>query len=352
MSKVKPLHKGRGTRDNPATRFEVLSYRIELDDFEHEVAPKTQLLCDPSRTILSKNNSPDVGFAMSVNPYRGCEHGCIYCYARPTHEWLGFSAGLDFETRILVKQDAPRLLGQALASSTWQPQTLTLSGVTDPYQPAERQLQLTRGCLEMLVAWRNPVVIVTKNALVARDCDLLAQLAAVEAVAVFLSVTTLDLRLARVMEPRTSAPSKRLEAISRLAERGVPVGVMVAPIIPGLTDHEIPMILNAAAAAGARFAGHTIVRLPYGIGALFTEWLGIHYPERKRKILQRIRAVRHGKLNDARWHTRMRGEGVFAETIHRLFVVSASKAGLATHLPMLSTAAFRRAQPDGQLSLF
>src|SRR5713101_5248365 len=309
MLDKRPLLKGRGTSDNPSNRFEAISYSPDPEVWGQEGIPQpaTQLLRDPARTILSYNESPDVGFTVSLNPYRGCEHGCIYCYARPTHEWLGFSAGLDFETRILVKEEAPRLLQEALASPSWQPQVIALSGVTDPYQPVERQLRLTRRCLEVLAAWRNPVAVVTKNALVARDSDLFAELAQVNAAAVFISITTLDSQLARVMEPRASTPSRRLTAIDCLAQAGVPVGVMVAPVIPGLTDHEVSAILQAAAQAGAQFAGHTIVRLPHSVSDLFTQWLEAHYPERKNKVLNRIRALRLGTLNDPRWHTRMRG---------------------------------------------
>jgi DNA repair photolyase len=354
MSAKKFFRKGRGTADNPPNRFESIVYQPEpeIDDQEGTSLPTTRLFRDPSRTILAYNKSPDVGFTVSLNPYRGCEHGCVYCYARPTHEWLGFSAGLDFETRILVKEDAPRLLEKVLSSPNWQPQVIALSGVTDPYQPVERKLQLTRCCLAVLAAWRNPVAIVTKNALVTRDCDLLAELAQVNAAAVFISITTLDAQLARVMEPRASAPIRRLAAISSLAQAGIPVGVMVAPIIPGLTDHEIPAILSAAAQAGARFAGHTIVRLPYGVGDLFTQWLEDHYPERKNKVLNRIRAMRQRKLNESRWHIRMRGEGVFAESIHALFAVGCRQAGLSSSGAKLSTAAFRRLVEDTQLSLF
>ncbi len=351
----RPAYKGRGTPENPPNRFEPLSYHPDpdaLDAADDLPGPRTCLLRDPARTILAYNDSPDVGFTVSLNPYRGCEHGCIYCYARPTHEWLGFSAGLDFETQILVKEDAPRLLHDALASPKWHPQVIALSGVTDPYQPVERQLRLTRRCLEVLAAWRNPVAVVTKSALVMRDRDLLATLAQVNAVVVFLSITTLETRLARMMEPRASSPVRRLEAISTLAQAGVPVGVMVAPIIPGLTDHEMPAILKAAARAGARFAGHTIVRLPYGVGDLFTRWLATHYPHRKNKVLDRIRAIRQGELNDARWHSRMQGQGVFAAAIHTLFTLTCRKAGLATMSPQLSTAAFRCPPDTRQPSLF
>jgi DNA repair photolyase len=347
--------KGRGTSQNPPNRFESLSYHPDPESGEAAEdlpGPRTRLLRDPTRTIITTNESPDVGFTVSVNPYRGCEHGCTYCYARPTHEWLGFSAGLDFETQILVKEDAPRLLSEALASPKWQPQVIALSGVTDPYQPAERHLQLTRRCLEVLAAYRNPVAIVTKSALVTRDCDLLNQLAEVNAVAVFLSITTFDAQLARLMEPRASSPARRLEAICTLAHAGIPMGVMVAPIIPGLTDHEMPAILTTAAQAGARFAGHTIVRLPYSVSELFIQWLETHYPHRKDKVLNRIRAIRHGKLNEARWHLRMRGQGVFAESIHTLFTLACRKVGLVTTGPRLSTEAFRRPSETRQLSLF
>lgn len=347
--------KGRGAADNPPNRFERLSYVPDLDAIgsdEDSPSPRTTFLRDPSRTILSRNDSPDVGFTYSVNPYRGCENGCAYCYARPTHEWLGFSAGLDFETKILVKEQAPQLLRTALASPRWEPQVIAMSGVTDLYQPIERQLKLTRGCLEVFVAFRNPVAIVTKNALITRDCDLLTQLAHDNAVAVIISITTLDPQLARHMEPRASTPNKRLTAITALAQAGVPVGVNVAPIIPGLTDTEILAILKAAAQAGAQFASHTLVRLPYGVSDLFIRWLDTHYPERKNKVLGKIRAIRRGKLNDARWHHRMQGEGLFADAIHAMFALACRKAGFARKGPELSTAAFRRPGTGRQLGLF
>jgi len=347
--------RGRGVAENPPNRFERLVYEPApnaRDSDEELPAPRTTFLRDPSRTILSRNDSPDIGFTYSVNPYRGCEHGCIYCYSRPTHEWLGFSAGLDFETKILVKEQAPQLLRAALASPRWEPQVIAVSGVTDLYQPIERRLKLTRGCLEVLVEFRNPVAIVTKNALITRDCDLLTQLARDNAVAVIISITTLDPQLAQRLEPRASTPSKRLATINALAQAGVPVGVNVAPIIPGLTDTETPAILKAAAQAGAQFAGHAIVRLPYGVGELFIHWLDMHYPERKNKVLNKIRAMRQGKLNDARWHHRMKGEGLFAEATHAMFTLACRRAGLATHGPPLSAASFRRPGQTEQLSLF
>jgi DNA repair photolyase len=346
-----PIH-GRGAAANPPNRFELIQREPDPEAFDADAPnPSTSFLRDSSRTIIATNDSPDVGFDASINPYRGCEHGCIYCYARPTHEYLGFSAGLDFETKILVKEDAPALLRQELASKKWRPQVLAISGVTDPYQPIERRLKLTRRCLEVLVEFRNPVGIITKNHLVARDKDLLSELARLNAAAVFLSITTLDADLARTMEPRTSHPHGRLKAIKELVEAGVPCGVMVAPVIPGLTDHEIPGILKAAAQAGATFAGYTIVRLPNAVSPLFEAWLQQHYPDRKEKVLGRIREVRNGKLNDPRFLSRMRGEGIFAKLINELFTIACRNAGITKRGPNLSTKAFRN--PAGaQQSLF
>jgi DNA repair photolyase len=336
-----PIH-GRGAAANPPNRFELIQREPDPEAFDAGAPnPSTSYLRDSSRTIIATNDSPDVGFDASINPYRGCEHGCIYCYARPTHEFLGFSAGLDFETKILVKEDAPALLRKELASKKWRPQVLAMSGVTDPYQPIERRLKLTRQCLEVLVEFRNPVGIITKNHLVARDKDLIGDLARLNAAAVFLSITTLDAELARTMEPRTSQPQGRLNAITELVEAGVPCGVMVAPVVPGLTDHEIPKILEAAAKAGATFAGYTILRLPHAVSALFEAWLGQHYPEKKDKILSRIRAIRGGRLNEGRFMTRMRGEGIFAKLISELFALGCRNAGLTKRGQSLSTKSFR-----------
>jgi DNA repair photolyase len=347
--------KGRGASVNPTNRFERLSYESEnepCEDGDRDASsPGTVLFKDTSRSIIAYNDSPDVGFDASVNPYRGCEHGCVYCYARPTHEYLGFSSGLDFESKIMVKEDAPELLRRDLASPKWKPQVLALSGVTDPYQPVERRLGLTRRCLEVLAEFRNPVVIVTKNQLVTRDADLLAELARHKAAAVFVSVTSLDADLARRMEPRASTPERRLAAIGALSRQGIPAGVMVAPVIPALNDHEIPAIVEAAVGAGARYAGFVVVRLPYAVKELFDKWLEHHFPDKKEKVLNRIRAVRGGKLNDPNFETRMRGEGVFAEQIENLFRTSCKRHGIFGRRPDLSTAAFRRS--DGrQLSFF
>ncbi len=490
----------RGSTSNPPNRFEALRYVPSAAEAaaRAEANPETRLLADPSRTIVATNNSPDIGFDASVNPYRGCEHACAYClapetpvlfgdltwrplgearvgdvlvgfdeypargeqrklrparvqrvwasrkptlrlvtekaevvttaehrwlmgdgrwrrterlapgrallrlpaiatatagapaatsadwieavepgpvrdvvdiqtstrtffaaglathncYARPTHEYLGFSAGLDFETRILVKERAPELLRQRLAAKSWKPQVVALSGVTDPYQPAERRLELTRRCLAVLAEFRNPVCIVTKSFLVTRDADLLAELARFEAASVVLSITTLDPELQRRMEPYAAPPSKRLAAIERLAAAGVPVGVLVAPVIPGLTDHESPKILEAAAAAGARFAGRVVLRLPHGVAELFEAWLALHYPERRDKVMSRIRAIRGGHTYDARFGVRQRGTGFWADEMAALFDLARRRAGIAERGPTLSAAHFRRPkEPGAQLEL-
>ncbi len=333
----------RGASGNPANRFEAMHVELDPIDPTEEERPKiaTQFFRDDTKTIISRNNSPDVGFERSVNPYRGCEHGCAYCFARPTHEYLGFSAGLDFETRIMVKENAPELLETELSSPKWQPQTVVLSGVTDPYQPVERRLRITRRCLEVLAKFRNPVGIITKNRLVTRDIDVLRELADHEAVAVNVSVTTLDRNLQRILEPRTSPPQARLDAVAQLRAAGIPVGVMVAPIIPGLTDHEVPAILAACGEAGAQFAGHVVLRLPWAVAPLFERWLSEHFPARKEKVLGRLRDLHGGeKLYDARWGKRQTGEGIFAEQIESIFRVACRRAGIGER-PKLSTAAFR-----------
>src|SRR6059036_3868581 len=348
--------RGRGASWSPANRFERL--HVDLtdidvvdDDPDAQERPRraTQYFRDATKSIITRNTSPDVGFETSLNPYRGCEHGCIYCYARPTHEYLGFSAGLDFESKIMIKTNAPELLRVELESQRWEPQTLVLSGVTDPYQPVERKLQITRGCLDVLAQFRNPVAIITKNRLVTRDVDLLRELADCKAVAVNISVTSLDPNLQRVLEPRTSSPEARLDTIRQLRAAKIPVGVMVAPIIPGLTDHEGPKILEACAQAGAQFAGYTIIRLPWAVAPLFEHWLEEHFADHKDKVLGRIRHLRGDRLNSSKWHTRMTGEGIFAEQIASLFEVGCRRAGIGGR-PKLSTASFRRTSQ--QLALF
>ena len=343
--------KGRGATWNPQNRFETLEYVIdeEAERDENDHGPRTIYMRDPTRTIIATNDSPDVGFDASVNPYRGCEHGCIYCFARPTHEYLGFSAGLDFESKILVKEDAPALLREELNKKAWEPKVIAISGVTDPYQPVERKLGITRGCLEVLADFRNPVGVITKNALVARDADVLAELARFKAARVFLSITTLDADLARIMEPRTSTPENRLDAIRQLTAAGVPVGVMVAPVVPGITDHEMPKILAAAREAGAKWAGFVVLRLPWAVAPLFEKWLEEHFPDRKDKVLNRVRDLRGGKLYDAKWGLRGKGEGIFAEQIAALFEVACRKTGMNEEDDELSTEHFRRRSLQGAL---
>ena len=350
----KGVRSTRGTELSPTNRFERITLEPDPDsdlDPAEERPRATQYLRDLSVTVVSRNDSPDIPFRVSLNPYRGCEHGCAYCYARPTHEYLGFSAGLDFESRILVKERAPELLRDELASPKWEPQWMALSGVTDAYQPIERRLQLTRRCLEVLEAFRNPVGIVTKNALVARDVDILSRMAGYQAASVAVSVTTLDPDLRRVLEPRTSPIAARLEAIRILTDAGVPVGVMVAPIIPAVNDHEIPAVLAAAKAAGAVWAAFVMLRLPFGLKEIFTDWVERSFPDRREKILNQVLGMRSGRLNDPSFGTRMTGQGIQAEQIQQLFEVSRRKVGLAEHGPRLSAESFRR--PGGrQMDLF
>ena len=348
-------HPSRGAAGNPANRFHATQrvYDAEIADLDpaEEPSPRTQYLSDLSQSILSHNDSPDVGFTWSINPYRGCEHGCSYCYARPTHEYLGYGAGIDFESRILVKHHAAELLRAELSKPSWKPDVIFLSGVTDCYQPVERKLKITRSCLEVLAEFRNPIGIVTKNALVARDVDLLAELARHRAVTVFISLTSLDPELRRILEPRASPPTARLAAIRALANAGVPVGVLCAPMIPAINDHELPSLVKAAVDAGATFAGYTLLRLPLAVRPVFIEWLERHFPDRRDKVLNQLREFRDGQLNKSEFGQRMRGTGAAADRLSQLFKVAAQKHGIANKWPELSTAAFRRVQ-RGQQELF
>ena len=346
-----PTLRGRGVTPNPTNRFERLTMERDPSTVVEDPAPRTQFFKDSTRSIVAHNTSPDVGFDVSINPYRGCEHGCAYCYARPTHEYLGLSAGLDFESKIFIKQDAPELLRNTLSSPRWRPKLLALSGVTDPYQPIERTARVTRGCLEVLAEFRNPVMVITKNFLVTRDLDLLTDLASHQAAKVAISVTTLDPTLQRTLEPRTSSPTRRLEAIEQLTRAGVPVAVFLAPLIPGLNDHEIPSILMAAADRGAKEASCVPLRLPFGVKDLFLDWLERHVPDRKEKIVNRILAMRGGRLNDPKLVSRMKGQGPMAEQVMQLFHVARRKAGLDGPPAELSTAAFRRPGDVIQMTL-
>ncbi|MBL9134450.1 MAG: PA0069 family radical SAM protein [Verrucomicrobiales bacterium] len=344
----------RGTSLNPAGRFEVLNVEPDPDgdlDPAEQTAQRTQFLRDASVGVISRNNSPDIPFRVSLNPYRGCEHGCAYCYARPTHEYLGYSAGLDFESRIMVKERAAELLRDELSAPDWEPQWLALSGVTDPYQPVERKLGITRRCLEVLAELRHPVGIVTKNATVTRDIDLLGELARHRAVHVSISLTTLDPALRRIMEPRTSPPAARLAAIGKLAAAGIPTGVLTAPVIPGINDHELPQLLKAAREAGASYASYTLLRLPLGVKEIFVDWLVRNFPDRKDKVIHQLEAMRGGNLNDPRFGTRFRGEGGAAQRVSDLFRTVRRRLGLAESGPELAVDAFRR--PGGtQMRLF
>lgn len=355
-----PHPKGRGSSLQPPNRFETTHREANLDYYDRDpeaveqlLHPATEYLPDQSRSVISENDSPDVPFRYSLNPYRGCVHGCAYCYARPTHEYLGYNAGLDFETRIMVKEKAPHLFREFLSRDKWQPESITLSGVTDCYQPAERQYGLTRGCLE--VAWeaRQPIGIVTKNALVLRDKDILSAMAAVNLVHVNISITTLDRALARTMEPRTSGPEGRLRAVKELSEAGVPVRVLVAPVIPGLNDSEIPAILAEAKRAGARGAGYILVRLPWTVAPVFQEFLTRALPEKAQRIMVRIKATRSGNVNDPRFGSRMKGSGEIADQIGEMFRLFAHRYGLDGGLPKQDCTIFRTPLPrNGQLRLF
>lgn len=325
--------------------------RFEDWDPAEDHPTKTEFIEDHTVGIIAKNNSPDVGFERSINAYRGCEHGCAYCFARPFHEYLGMSAGLDFESKIMVKLSAPELLRAELLSPKWQPQLIAMSGVTDCYQPAERKFQLTRRCLEVLLDFRNPVGIITKNHLVTRDIDILQQLAAFNCVAVNISITTLDPALCAKMEPRASLPQFRLDAVRKLSEAGIPVGIMAAPMVPGLTDHEMPRIIQAAADAGAKFAGYIPMRLPFGVKEIFTHWLDRHFPGHKDKVLNRVRAIRGGKLNDPNFGSRLEGEGIFAKQMEKMFDVAIRRTGLATSSGGLTIQHFRRPGTATQLAL-
>ena len=348
MELLSKARTGRGAVRDLPNRFEKFSQDLDPDvvqtaaEDEPPPNPKTIFLEDQSETIITRNDSPDVGFSAGLNPYRGCEHGCAYCYARPYHEYLGFSAGLEFETKIMVKRRAAELLRRELSSRKYQPVVLAMSGVTDCYQPAERHFRITRSCLEVLAEFRNPVSIITKNFLVTRDLDVLKELAAYDAVHVFISITTLNADLAAKMEPRASRPAHRLRAVEMLAKAGVPVGVMVAPIVPGLNDREIPAVLEAAKAAGANEAGYTVLRLPHGVKDVFQEWLKLNFPEKLDRILGTVREVRGGKLNVSDFGTRMRGEGPYADQIHRMFHVFRERLGFGARMRELRAEHFQR----------
>ncbi|MBI3560563.1 MAG: PA0069 family radical SAM protein [Gammaproteobacteria bacterium] len=324
------FQQGRGALSNPECRYAEHS-RASYDDgwYPEEEIPalKTTLLVDATRSIISHNDSPDVPFSQSINPYRGCEHGCVYCFARPTHAYLGMSPGLDFETKILTKPNAAQLLEQELSKPGYRCQTIALGTNTDPYQPAERRQRITRSILAVLQRFQHPLAIVTKSALVERDIDILAAMAQQRLVQVMVSVTSLDRRLTRLLEPRAAAPQRRLQTIERLNAAGIPTGVLLAPIIPALNEPEIETILKACAQAGARSAGYVLLRLPLEVGALFEAWLAQHYPLKASHILSQVRAMHGGKLYDASFATRMTGTGSYADMLHRRFNLATQRLG-------------------------
>ncbi|HER35600.1 MAG TPA: PA0069 family radical SAM protein [Halothiobacillaceae bacterium] len=348
--------KGRGAVGNPTGRYEP-QVRLAIDDgwgLADESPPplRTALGVDSARKIISRNQSPDVPFDRSINPYKGCEHGCVYCFARPTHAYLGHSPGLDFESRLYWKPDAPELLARELADPKYRPATIALGANTDPYQPVEREKRLTRRILEVLAEFGHPVGIVTKSNLVLRDLDILAPMARLGIVRVAISLTTLDRSLARRMEPRAPTPARRLEAIRELARAGVPVTVLAAPLIPAINDHEIERILQAAAGAGAGAAGYVLLRLPLEIKDLFAEWLQAHFPDRAARVMKLVRETRDGALYQSEWRKRQTGTGVYAEQIARRFDIACRRHALDRGHPPLDETRFRRPpRPGDQLTL-
>ena len=355
MNMQKPLvYKGRGSISNAAGRFEKQSTVADDDgwgNLDADLPPlKTEVMLDNSRTIINYNDSPDIPFDRSINPYRGCEHGCIYCFARPSHTYLGLSAGLDFETRILIKPDAPQLLRQALSKRNYQCATLALGTNTDPYQPLERQHKIMRQILEVLLETRHPVSIVTKSALIERDLDLLSAMAAQGLVSVGVSITTLDNKLARSLEPRAAAPQRRLEVITSLRQAGIPTIVMVAPVIPALNDAELESIIKAAHSAGANTAAYIMLRLPLEVADLFAEWLRQHYPLKAEHVLNLIKECRGGKTYDSAFKQRMTGTGQYAELIAQRFRLICKRLELEVALPELRTDLFKKPAANGQMS--
>ncbi|AZV23851.1 MULTISPECIES: PA0069 family radical SAM protein [unclassified Mesorhizobium] len=348
--RVRPdRNRGRSAGINPSGRFEPVSRHVFDDGWNslEELPPfKTEVQVEKPRTIITRNESPDISFDRSINPYRGCEHGCVYCFARPTHAFMGLSPGLDFESKLFAKPDAARLLDKELSKDSYQPRTIAIGTNTDPYQPIEKQYRIMREILEVLEARGHPVGIVTKSALVTRDIDILSRMAERGLAKVALSVTTLDRMLARTMEPRASTPTKRLEAIRQLSDAGIPASVMVAPIIPGLTDPEMERILDSARAAGAREAGYVILRLPLEVSPIFKDWLLRHYPDRYRHVMSLVRSMRDGKDYDSEWGKRMKGAGPYAWQIGRRFEITAKRLGLNAERRTLRTDQFVAAGRD------
>ncbi|KAB2951497.1 MAG: PA0069 family radical SAM protein [Rhizobiaceae bacterium] len=343
--------RGRSAGINPSGRFEPVSRHVFDDGWNslEELPPfRTEVQVERPRTIITRNESPDISFDRSINPYRGCEHGCVYCFARPTHAYMGLSAGLDFEAKLFAKPDAAKLLDRELSKADYQPRTIAIGTNTDPYQPVEKTHRIMREILEVLEARNHPVGIVTKSALVMRDADILSRMAARGLAKVAFSVTTLDRTLARTMEPRAATPSRRLEAMRTMAEAGIPVSVMVAPIVPGLNDAEIERILDAAYAAGAREAGYIILRLPLEVSPIFKDWLLRHYPDRYRHVMSLVRSMRGGKDYDSEWGKRMKGSGPYAWQIGRRFEIAARRLGFNAERRQLRTDLFAAATKESE----
>ena len=347
--------RGRGATANPSGRYDAVAREHFSDGWAEEAPPplRTEVTVERARTIVTRNDSPDIGFDRSINPYRGCEHGCVYCFARPNHAYQGLSPGLDFETKLFVKPDAPELLARELSARGYRPRSIALGTATDPYQPIERQHRITRGVLEVLARFNHPVGIITKSALVTRDIDILAPMAGLGLTKVAISVTTLDPVLARRMEPRAPAPRRRLEAIRALAEAGIPVVVLVAPIVPGLNDHEMEAVLEAAHAAGAVEAGTVFLRLPHELKDLMRDWLAEHYPDRLRRVFSLVEGARDGEAYRAQFGTRMTGTGAYAALVQRRFEAACDRLGFPRPRRRLRTDLFRPPLPErGQLALF
>lgn len=347
--------KGRASTMNPVGRYEPISRHIFDDGWQtiDELPPfKTSVESENVKSVITKNSSPDISFDQSINPYRGCEHGCIYCFARPTHSYMGLSAGLDFEVKLFAKPGAAKLLEKELSAKNYKPKTIAIGTNTDPYQPIEKQWRVTREILKVLEAANHPVAIVTKSQLVTRDIDILSRMAEKGLAKVALSVTSLDRRLSRSMEPRASTPSLRLKAINQLSEAGIPTSVMVAPIIPALNDHEIERILDSARGAGATEAGYILLRLPLEVSPIFRDWLLQHYPDRYRHVMNIMRSMRGGKDYDANWSSRMKGQGPYAHQIGRRFALTIERLGLNEQKLPLRTDLFVKPQEQRQLALF
>jgi DNA repair photolyase len=346
MDKPQVTIKGRGAADNPQGRFEKLARTSEIET-EIPSRPETVVKLHLARSIIARNDSPDLPFSQSINPYQGCEHGCIYCYARPSHAYLGLSPGLEFETRLFAKANAAELLRQELSRPGYRCELISLGANTDPYQPIEREHRITRGILEVLWEFRHPVGIVTKGSLIERDLDLLEPMAREGLVQVFVSIGSLDGDIARTLEPRAAAPYRRVETIRRLSARGVPCGTLVAPVIPFLNDKDMEAVLEAVSEAGARMAGYTLLRLPWEVRELFKDWLERHYPLKAKHVMARIRDMRGGRENDPEFGSRMKGEGQFAELLRKRFDVACRRLGLnAGTRNRLDATKFRRPGPE------